>query len=338
MTWTALTFSYGSTLTSTKMTQLQANITAMCNGDSGAPQVQTAGIADAAVTNAKIGSLAISQSQLASSSVGQGQLKKSTQQSSASVGASTMVEVSFTGGLYTLGWSIRSGGSGSTNCRVMAYPGAAYGTAIGFYNSDSSISNPYYFQAYYFTASPPYDLGDGEVPLFIYVEVEPSGKVVRVDVAQDPPWIYNGPNRIDPTALEYARDGKVFRTLPEILAEHGSIGNAIRAGLKKDIVMKRIQTDAKVRAELTMADKLRDMNVIPHPFADGVMKPGNRILLLDPVSPYMKDLLTMHEQNDPGYNISELLMNGDFSIDNTPIATRKGPLIVPVHGFQWNLT
>lgn len=53
MTWTNLNFSFGSVLTSAKMTQLSDNITAQANGDSGAPKQQTAGIADGAVTAAK---------------------------------------------------------------------------------------------------------------------------------------------------------------------------------------------------------------------------------------------------------------------------------------------
>lgn len=42
MTWTTLSFPYGSTLTSTKITQLYDNITALANADSGAPRVTDA--------------------------------------------------------------------------------------------------------------------------------------------------------------------------------------------------------------------------------------------------------------------------------------------------------
>ena len=44
MGWTALTFAFGSLLTSTKMTQLYDNITAVANGDSGAPDIIPAAI------------------------------------------------------------------------------------------------------------------------------------------------------------------------------------------------------------------------------------------------------------------------------------------------------
>ena len=68
MAWTNLTYSFGSVLTSTKMTQNQDNFAALAAGLSGAPKVQTAAleqgasvqavttatIRDGAVTNAKL--------------------------------------------------------------------------------------------------------------------------------------------------------------------------------------------------------------------------------------------------------------------------------------------
>jgi hypothetical protein len=44
MTWTTLSYSFGSILTSTKMTQNQDNFTALANGDSGSPKIQEAAI------------------------------------------------------------------------------------------------------------------------------------------------------------------------------------------------------------------------------------------------------------------------------------------------------
>lgn len=54
MTWTGQTFSVGQILTAAQMNNLQADITAQANGDSGAPKQQTAGIADAAITPIKL--------------------------------------------------------------------------------------------------------------------------------------------------------------------------------------------------------------------------------------------------------------------------------------------
>ena len=46
MSWTTITFPFGSILTSAKMTNLYSNFTALANGDSGAPSVQAAAIRD----------------------------------------------------------------------------------------------------------------------------------------------------------------------------------------------------------------------------------------------------------------------------------------------------
>lgn len=54
MTWTSLTFSVGAVLTAAQMNNLQNNFAAVANGDSGAPNIQTAGLANASVVRAKI--------------------------------------------------------------------------------------------------------------------------------------------------------------------------------------------------------------------------------------------------------------------------------------------
>lgn len=54
MAWTDITFAFEEVLTSTKMTNLDENFDALANGDSGAPAIQTAALADGAVTIAKI--------------------------------------------------------------------------------------------------------------------------------------------------------------------------------------------------------------------------------------------------------------------------------------------
>jgi len=56
MTWTNLSgaFGYGTKLTSSQMQQLRDNLTALANGDSGAPAIQAAALDSASVTTAKI--------------------------------------------------------------------------------------------------------------------------------------------------------------------------------------------------------------------------------------------------------------------------------------------
>ena len=64
MTWTGQTFTAGQILTAAQMNNLQADITAQANGDSGSPQNQTASIADSAIATAKIAAAAVTQGKL----------------------------------------------------------------------------------------------------------------------------------------------------------------------------------------------------------------------------------------------------------------------------------
>ena len=56
MAWVdlAAAFAFGTKLTSAQMQNLRDNLTALANGDSGAPPIQTAAIDDAQVTSVKM--------------------------------------------------------------------------------------------------------------------------------------------------------------------------------------------------------------------------------------------------------------------------------------------
>lgn len=71
MTWVDLSaaFAYGSQLTSTQMQNLRDNIAAMAAGDAGAPEIETAGIADNAINAAKIAAGAVGTSEIATNGV-----------------------------------------------------------------------------------------------------------------------------------------------------------------------------------------------------------------------------------------------------------------------------
>lgn len=61
MTWVNLSsvFTYESKLTSTQMQNLRDNLTALANGDSGAPAIQSTAVASGAIVYAKIGALQV---------------------------------------------------------------------------------------------------------------------------------------------------------------------------------------------------------------------------------------------------------------------------------------
>lgn len=172
------------------------------------------------------------------------------------------------------------------------------------------------------------------MPLLAYAVMRPDGTIAAVDVAEDTPWYYNGPHRINPHTV-FERDGRKFRRVRQLFAEHGTLRAARQAGLPRRIILDRLATDPLVEEEITFAVKNRDMAVIPHPFRN--VAPGNTVVLLDPVSPLCERLLLLHQAGDPEETVSGLLLAGDLRLDNTALARRCPPGVMPV-GCRWRNT
>lgn len=296
-----------SPITTSLMQALRDNPEGIAGGASGAPKIITGAITDGAVTEAKLGA----------SAVNQAALKLGIQQTTGSLGAGGFVEIQFTGGYYTLGWGLGDSAAALGDAGVHGHDDGTYANKVVYFNGDGSTRN-YYFAARYFSASPPYDLGDGEVPLFIFVKLNGGGNIIGVDVAPDAPWHYNGPTKITPDIVE--ENGKKFlyqKTKPVIdpfldlngyLAELGSLNAE--------------------KIEITQAIKQADMDLIPHPF--GRLNGGETVVLLDPVSDNMWKLAELHGDVD----IGKLLMGGAISIDNAAL-NRITPLGLKTVGFSF---
>lgn len=344
MTWTALTYAFGSKLTSTKMTQNQDNFAAVANGDAGAPNIQTAGIADLAVTNAKIGNNSVDSAKitpngvvtsnitdanvtyakLAVNSVIWGKINIGLQASSGTANAWVL----FTGSGQTLGWAVINTGSVAHNTLHVEAMASTQGTwGIGLYDV-SGGGMGYTFNANYINSSPPWDMGDGEIPLFVFAEVRPDSSIARVDIADAPPWGYNGPTSVL-AIREDSFTGKKFRRVKQVTAEFGTLAAARASGLTQAQILNRLMTDATVEEEITQTIKNRDMNLIPHPFG---MKqdPANTILLLDPVSPLVRRLTVLHNEPALDEKLSKLIMDGRFNISNTALARAAPPGVLVV--------
>ena len=297
MAWTTLTFAYGSLLTSTKMTQLYDNFTAFANKDSGAPVLANSYVVEA---------------MLAASAVSQGKLKTALQQASSTVPANTTWNVTCAGGTYTLQCFYTSADSAT---RIPFLPSSGYVTELMVLNT-VAVSNLMYVQFRYIQASPPYDLGDGEIPLFIYVIINSDGTIASTYVAPEAPWHNNGPTSIRP---DVEINGRKFQRRRAILAEFGSIKAALLSGLTRAQIMGRMATDPMVDREITQAIKQADMPLIPHPFMGNNLT-GKTVVMLDPVSPLMARLLDLHES---GESVTDIVRDW-LTIGNIALA-RSGP-------------
>jgi len=319
-----------SEITTGLMTKIRDNPIAITEGASGAPKIQTAALEQTggseAVTTATIRAGAVTQTEIASAAVGQGELKTLTQDATytGSVSGSTTQYDYFTltSPKYTTGFEIR----GYTSDPVAA--------AVGLQNADSSTSahqtgtsSSYssfsrHMQAMrynnqggsrtlsidaditYVTSSPPYDLGDGEIPLFIFILLDSSNNPCGVITDKTPPWVYNGPTRANPDFYDKGVGYYAKKTINETTGE-----------IDSEII------------EITQSVKNADMNIIPHPFVT-----RNQVVLLDPVS-----TLEIMEIRDTGERISALIFGDYLRLDNAPI-NRAAPQGVTTSAYKWKDT
>jgi len=271
---------------------LYANFAAMAAGDPGAPEMT-----QAAMANNSIG-----QAQMRDFSIGQSEVKTALQSQTASLGAAK-INIAFTGGAYMLGWGVARSG----NSQIAGYSAGGYTWGIGIERSDAGATS-YYFQGRYFTATKPYNLGNGDFGLMIYALIDnASGKVIAVDAAEDPPWHYNGPNRIDPRSVKTINGFKFVSQRKRVKKEAGNM----------DEYWDSIQNPVFEDVLIDHAMKNRDMNIIPHPFAGNDLA-GKTVVLIDPTSALNDTLCCIHE--DPSDDsVASLVMDGDIIIDRTAL-------------------
>lgn len=158
-----------------------------------------------------------------------------------------------------------------------------------------------YAQQRYVSASPPFDMGDGEATGFMFLLMNKDGTVSATYNADVPPWAYNGPtdikaSRIDPlTGQKFRRYAK--RPTPAQMMDGAEITWHEEA--------------------ITQKVKNADMRLIPHPFQK--IGAGQTVIMLDPMD---KRVRRMMEYQNAGGDIAEFLRM--LKPDNEQLK-RKGP-------------
>lgn len=342
MVWTTIPNSdvdADSPVTVSLMTALRDNVAAALAQDSGAPAPANNFISLASqITDGIIG-----QAEIGASAVGQSELKSTTASQSVSVAASGYNEIALTGSSYTMGWSASSSNSGAHPdfMTLVANNDNAYTSKIAARNGGKGSVNLLVYSRYV-QASPPYNLGDGDIPLFVYAKIEKStGAIVATSVAQDPHWAYNGgvllvPDRVDGITR------KKYKNVPQFVSEGFDIKASVISG---DPILRQqgldfLRDKKTVEIEIDHAYQNQSMNVAPHPWTSDNLT-GYEVVLLDPSADIMTDLFELHKQfeidSTRGESINNLLENQYLLVDNAPL-TRTMPNGVIACAPRWKNT
>lgn len=314
MTWTGKVFTVGAVLTAAQMNNLQADITAIMDQDSGAPAPTTDFISLASqIANGIIGQL-----EIGASAVGQGELKTST----GSVSRSTTGNSTLPGGAYGFYPQIKySGGGGANGFTLGGSVTTSYVTNINLF-IDAGTSEA---QQRYISASPPWHSyrQNDPVPIFTFALLDKTTlAMLGTYVAVDPPHGNNGPTIINPLGrlqkLAHARLPGMWDAIKDIAAQRALHNKAV-----DDLFAYMNDPDnaLTIRAEMarkfTQAEKNADMALIPHPFPD--FDPTTQVVIvINPTDDRMGDnLFCRHTYL--GDSIAEMLHGGYLTLDNTPM-------------------
>jgi len=302
-----------SPITATLINSLENNPTEIAAGTGGAPKIQQAAIEPGAV--------------------GQGQLKTGSGTVSVSSGASGYLTLP--GGEYGFLTNVKSGYEGVATLHNTVQ-NTSYTPQIYLTSTGGSVTAAWHR---YIQSSPPYDLGDGEVPLFIFADIDnATGKVVRAYEAPEAPWHNNGPTNAkadtysNGIGYQYRKDS-VEINKAMMAAGHPTgmtMAQAKQAGMRvyADYIAAFSEASSYL-VEVTQTIKQADMALLPSPTQK---EDGLTTVMLDPVADITNQLFQMKQFDD--FSVLELLHSGDLVIDNSPI-NRAGPPGVPVHSYRW---
>lgn len=317
--------------------KLDQNPHAIAEGASGAPKIQAAALDSNCVTAAKIASSAVGQSEIASGAVHRSELETATASGSTNITSDSSNDVALTGGDYS--WWTGSGEEYQGTGQIVFGHGDTAAGVLGLYNLSANRSLLFYRNERYIQSSPPYDMGDGEIPLFIFLLIDnATGEPCCIEVAQDPTWAYHGPTDITPDRMDKAMGRKYKRvrmiedsglTPSQARLVNAELFNEYRRG-RKALETHEIEIDATF--------KNSDMNIASNPWVYN--KPdyfaGKTPVLLNPFASPMQHLYDLQSEVHAS-EVRDLIQENHFSIKNESL-NLKGPQGVQVVDFDWRKT
>lgn len=287
-------------------------------------------------TSAAGDSVTIASTGVGAASVGQAELKTSTGEISVS-NASTVLTLP--GGSYGFFPQVKGNDTGDSywGAGLLVDIGTTKGSshdswwgAIGTsYVTRMTLAAPnfdtIYAQQRYVTASPPYNLGHGDIPVFIFALVDnATGDIVSTYVADTPPWIYNGPTQA--WADRYDTDGKAYRKKQ---VGGALFDNRFKNEQSMQAYLTAVENAQGKYEEITHAHKNADMDLIPHPFTP---QAGQTVVVIDPLSPVADKIQSL---TSIGETASDILYK-HINLGNSPVDAGFHPSVMAV-GASWKM-
>ena len=224
-------------------------------------------------------------------------------------------------GSFGSGWVTLGSGSASTAMRMGVVVTAQQGTTSFTISATQR----------YITASPPYNIGHGDIAHFIYLKQDADGKIVSYYLSDTPPWAYNGPTDIRPDAFVDDGFGGVIKKKLVYGKSASDCTHPFDGGDIQEYIAH--MGSCKNSAELVVIDndmKNADMGIIPHPFD---VEDGEKVILLDPTSGIVDQLAVLHEV---GEDVSKMIIDG-FVVIGDEIKDCNKPDGVSVHKLSWKV-
>lgn len=261
----------------------------------------------------------MTQGLLVPSAVGQAQLK--TASGTVSTTSASEVNLTLPGGAFGFYPQLRNSTGGATvqSRHAATWTSSTSATAvISLSTSAGTVSA----DQTYIQASPPYDLGDGEIPAFVFAALDASGRAVHLWVAEDPPWANNGPTNC---RADYYRAGIGYQRVRDLSAwSEKQIED-----MPWQEYSELLREAPVIERPVTQALKQADMGVVPHPFPG--LDPSLRVVLIDPVSDICHELATLQRDRE---SIHDLFLGRDLLLDNEPLARAAPPGVLPIRA-RW---
>jgi len=324
MTWTNLTFANGDILTSSDMTSMDDNFDAITAGDSGAPKL----------TNAALNT-ALTQTQIAAAAVAQADLKSTTaNQSSGSVASNGTFEFTPTGGLFTFaGFVGQNTAVTSTEHMRIRCHSSQQANLIRVKNNVGAAKTASLLTRF-IQGSPPYNLGNGDIPLFVFLLLDKTTKeILGAELAEDPPWYAYGPHTLG-----------LYGKIEKYIGVWGrNLGSILDDPKERDEVLLKLKklNDLKIQAlkkePWSQQDKNIDMNIVPHLF-NQYDSLKHDVVLVDPCGSIVETLSYMHKamclEDMKKESLIGLFENGKIKIKSPlrGVVCPKG--VIPL-GVEW---